>query len=183
MKLTKLTGAVLLLTSLSALAGKESDVLAAMAIQRADFSVEQSIQKVSQDYAPYILEFEIDEHHNQATYDIEAVNFETQKIHKLELSLEDGSVLKKENKNLQYLMVNRLDKDELQALEELQASDFELDTTIAQLKQKYKAEVLEFELENKKGITFYKFKLINEQGPKHIIVDIKTGTILPVMGN
>lgn len=181
MKYPKLIGAALILTSVSAVAGKEDDVLATMAIQRANFTLEQAIEKVSSDYAQYIIEFEIDDHHNQATYEIEAINFDTQEKHKLELSLEDGSVLKEEKKSLKYLMVNRLDDDELLALEELKASNFELGATIAQLKQKYNAELFEFELENEKGITFYKFKLMNEQGPKRVIVDVKTGSALPVM--
>ncbi|MDO6618548.1 hypothetical protein Q4557_17600 [Shewanella sp. 5_MG-2023] len=177
MKLTQLICATLAITSLSAFAGQEDDVLATLAMQRANFSLEQAIEKVSTDYAKHITEFEIDEHNNQAIYEMEAVNLDAQKKHKLELSLEDGAVLKHKTKN----SLSRLDDDELLALQELQASDFNLATTIATLKQKYQADIFEFELENKKGITFYKFKLMGEEGAKRIIVDVKTGTIIPVI--
>lgn len=177
MKCTKLICIALAFTPLAAFADKEDDALATLALQRANFSLEQAIDKVATDYAKHIVEFEIDDHNNQATYDIEAVNLKAEEKHKIELSLTDGAVLKHKTKN----GLSRLDDDDLLALQELQASSFNLSATIAQLKQKYAADVIEFELENKKGITFYKFKLMGEQGLTRVIVDVTTGRVIPVM--
>ncbi|QFU22092.1 hypothetical protein FM038_007975 [Shewanella eurypsychrophilus] len=177
MKWSKLICVALAFTSLSAFADREDDALSALAIQRANFTLEQAIEKVSTDYAKHIVEFEIDDHDNQATYDIEAINLEKKQKHDIELSLADGAVLKHKTKD----SLRRLDDDDLLALKELQASKFNLGATIAQLQLKYSADVFEFELENKKGITFYKFKLMGEQGLTRVIVDVTTGKVIPVM--
>ncbi|PKH60969.1 hypothetical protein CXF83_15735 [Shewanella sp. Choline-02u-19] len=177
MRCTKLICAALAFTSISAFAGQEDDALAALALQRANYTLEQAIEKVSTDYAKHIVEFEIDDHDNQATYDIEAINLETKEKHNIELSLADGAILKHKTQN----SLSRLDDDDLLALQELQASKFNLRATIAQLQLKYSADVFEFELKNKKGITFYKFKLMGDQGLTRVIVDVTTGKAIPVM--
>ena len=177
MKGTKLICIALAFTPLAAFAYKEDDALATLALQRANFSLEQAIDKVSTDYAKHIVEFEIDEHDNQATYDIEAISLKAEVKHDVELSLKDGAVLKHKTKN----SLSRLDDEDLLALQELQASKFDLSATIAQLKLKYSADVIEFELENKKGITFYKFKLMGEHGLTRVIVDVTTGKVIPVV--
>lgn len=182
MKFTKILCATLAFASLSAFAGND-DSLASLALQRANFSVDQAIEKVSNDYSRHITDFEIDDDNNQATYEIETINFKTEQKYKVQLSLEDGNVLKENSKSLKILGMNRLDDDELFALKELKASNFKLSETIATLKQTYNADVVEFELESEKGISFYKFKLMGEQGAKRVLVDIKTGNIIPVMSH
>jgi len=183
MKLSKLMCAALAMTSLSAIAdgGDHDQALSALALQRANYSVEQAIEKVNSDYTGYITEFEVDDYNNQASYEIEVINLITEEKRELQLSLEDGSLLKEKSKNVKILGINRLDDDELFAIKELQSSEFKLDETIALLKEKYQANILEFELDSKKGISFYKFKLITDQGKKRVLVDIKTGNIIPVM--
>jgi uncharacterized membrane protein YkoI len=180
MKFTKIICTTLAFASLSAFAD-EDNLLAILALQRANFSLEQAVEKVNTEYAGHIIEFEIDDYKNKATYEIETINIETEQKHKVKLSLEDGSVLKEESKSIKILGLNRLDDDELFALKELQTSDFKLSSTIATLKEKYNASIIEFELESEKGISFYKFKLMSEQGSKRVIVDIKTGNVIPVM--
>ena len=169
-------------TSLSAVAD-DDNALSALALQRANYSLEQAVEKVNNDYPGHIVEFEVDDYQNQATYEIEMINLVTEEKHKLHISLEDGSVLKEKSNSIKILGINRLDDDELFALKELQASDFKLSETINRLKEKYSADIIEFELESEKGISFYKFKLIGEQGMKRILVDIKTGSVIPVMSH
>lgn len=179
MKLTKLICTAMAFTSISAFAGSD-DAITTLALQRANFTLEQAIEKVSTDYSKHITEFEIDDHKNQATYEFEAINLEKKEKYKVQLSLEDGSILKEKNKSTDRFM-NRLDDDKLLAFNDLQTSNFDLLATIKLLKEKYNASVYEFELENEKGITFYKFKLMGEEGKKRVLVDIKTGNIIPVM--
>jgi len=183
MKLSKLMCAALAMTSLSAIADDHGNdqALSALALQRANYNIEQAIEKVNTDYSGYITEFEVDDYKNQAAYEIEVINLVTEEKRELKLSLEDGSLLKEKNKNIKVLGINRLDDDELFAIKELQTSEFKLSETIALLKEKYSANILEFELDSKKGISFYKFKLITEQGKKRVLVDIKTGNVIPVM--
>lgn len=185
MKISKLMCAALAMTSLSAIAddGDKEHLLSALALQRANYSLEQAIEKVSTDYTGQITEFEVDDYDNQATYEFEVINLVTEEKRELQLSLEDGSVLKEKNKGTKILGINRLDDDKVFAMKELQSSDFKLNETIALLKEKYNADILEFELESKKGISFYKFKLIGEQGKKRVLVDIKTGNVIPVMNH
>ena len=180
MKISKLICAALAMTSLSVVADNDH-ALSALALQRANYTIEQAINKVNTDYAGHITEFEVDDYDNQAAYEFEVINLATEEKRELKLSLADGSLLKEKNKGIKILGMNRLDDDKLFAMKELQSSEFKLNETIALLKEKYNADVLEFELESKKGITFYKFKLIGEQGKKRVLVDIKTGNVIPVM--
>ncbi len=179
MKFTKLICATLALTSFAAVA--DNDALATLALKRANFTLEQAIEKVSNDYPGQIIEFELDDHKGQTSYEIEVINLQKEEKYKLQLSTADGSLLKEKSRSLKIFGLNRLDDDEYQALEELAASEFNLKSTIALLREKYNAELVEFELENEKGITFYKFKLIDQLGRKRVIVDIKTGEMIPVM--
>jgi len=182
MKYPKLLCAALAFTSLSAIAD-DDNALSALALQRANYSLEQAVEKVSNDYQGQIVEFEVDDYQNQATYEIEMINLVTEEKHKLQVSLEDGSILKEKSKSTKILGINRLDDDELFALKELQSAEFNLSETIQRLKEKYNADIFEFELESEKGISFYKFKLMGEQGMKRVLVDIKTGSIIPVMSH
>lgn len=180
--MAKIICAALAFTSLSAVAD-DDNALSALALQRANYSLEQAVEKLSTDYPGHIVELEIDDYQNQATYEIEMINLVKEEKHKLQISLEDGSVLQEKSKSIKILGINRLDDDELFALKELQASDFKLNETIQHLKEKYNGDILEIELESEKGISFYKFKLMSEQGMKRILVDIKTGSVIPVISH
>lgn len=180
MKYPKLVGVALVFTSLFALADND-DALTGFALQRANYSLDQAIEKVNASYQGHIIEFDVEDDNNQLSYEIEVIDLISEEKHKIELSLENGSVLKEKSSSIKVMGMDRLDDDELLALEELQASDFKLRPMMNMLKDKYKADILEFELENEKGITFYKFKLINEQGVERVLVDVKTGHVIPVM--
>lgn len=182
MKFTKIICAALAATSLSAFADDgEHGMMSALAVQRANFTVEQAIQKVSNDYTGLITEFEVDDHNNKAVYEFEVINLAGEEKRELLLSLEDGSLIKDKNKGTKILGINRIDDDKVYAIQELQNSNFKLAEAIAMLQDKYQATLLEFELESEKGISFYKFKLLGEQGKQRVLIDIKTGNVIPVM--
>ncbi|WP_019614964.1 PepSY domain-containing protein [Psychromonas ossibalaenae] len=179
MKFTKLICAALALTSFTVAA--DDDALSVLALKRASFTLEQAVEKVTTDYQGQIIEFELDDHDGQSTYEIEVINLQKEEKYKLHLSTADGTVLKEKSRSLSTLGFSRLDDDEYQALKELETSQFSLSSALAELREQYTAEVMEFELENEKGITFYKFKLIDQQGRKRVIVDVKTGEMIPIM--
>ncbi len=172
MKLKSLIcGVTIALASFTALA--DDDALSVLALKNAKFTVEQAIEKVSQEYKGSIVEFEVDDHRGQASYEFEIVNLQSEQKYKLQVSNEDGSILKEKTTNLK--------SDEKEAVNTLTAAKLNLKSTLTLVRQKYNAEVVEFELKNKKGITFYKFKLYDENGRKRIIVDVETGEMVPVM--
>lgn len=179
MKYPKLVGTTLVFTSAFAMADND-DALAGLALQSANYSFEQAIEKAYADYKGQITEFEVEDENNQLSYEIEMIDFTAAQKHKLVLSLEDGTVLKDKSSSIKVMGMDRLDDDELRALKELQASDFKLRPTMTRLQDRYKAEIVDFELENDKGITFYKFKLFNDQGMQEVLVDVKTSHIIPV---
>lgn len=171
--------AALAFSSTAAMADDEA--LSALAIKRANFSLEQAIEKVHNTYAGQITELELDDYHGQAVYEIEVVNLNQGQQHKLKLSLSDGEMLKNESRKLTLLGISKLDEDERLALEQLSQADFSLSQTVAMLSSKFQAQVLELELENEKGITYYKFKLLGEQGKQRVIVDVLNGETIPVL--
>lgn len=165
-----------------AVTADEDHVLAAFALKNATFTQQQAIEKVSANYTGQITEFELDDHNNQAVYEIEIINLKKDEKYKVKLSLINGTILKEKKSSLSSLLGRmRLDNDELLALQQLQASDFNLQQTIKELTTKQNGQLIEFELENEKGITFYKMKLVNEQGIQRILVDIKSGDMIPVV--
>ena len=180
MKLKKLIAATaIVFTSFTAMADSD-DALTAFAMQNASFTLDQAVAKMDTNYPGIITEFEMDDHKGQAVYEIESINLKKEEKSKIKLSAVDGAVTKEKVKSLSTLGVSHLDDDELLALQMVTKSNFSLQTTINNIRAKYKAQIIEFELENEKGITFYKFKLIGEMGRKYVIVDVKTGKMLPV---
>lgn len=171
--------AVIAVTSAAAIA--DDDALSALAMKKAGFSLEQAIEKVHNSYPGQITELELDDYKGQAVYEFDVINLAQQQKHKLKLSLADGEMLKNESSKLSILGVSKIDDDERLALEQLAQSELSLQQTVAMLNTQYQAQVLEFELENEKGITFYKFKLLGEQGKQRIIVDVATGETIPVL--
>ena len=181
MKFKKLIAATaIVFTSFSAIADSD-DALSAFTMQNASFTLEQAIETTHANYPGVITEFEMDDYKGQAAYEIESVNLKNEEKNKIKLSSVDGSVVKEKNKSLSTLGVSHLDADELLALQTVSESNFSLKTTIKEISQKYKAQIIEFELENEQGLTFYKFKLIGEMGRKYIIVDVKTGKMIPTV--
>ncbi|MEE1674948.1 PepSY domain-containing protein [Agarivorans aestuarii] len=171
--------AAVALTSTAVMA--DDDALSALAIKKAGFSLEQAIEKVHNTYPGQITELELDDYRGQAVYEVDVVNLAQEQKHKLKLSLADGEMLKNESSKLSILGVSKLDEDERIALEQLAESELSLQQTVAMLNNKYQAQVIEFELENEKGITFYKFKLLGEQGKQRVIVDVASGETIPVL--
>ncbi|WP_028862993.1 PepSY domain-containing protein [Psychromonas aquimarina] len=178
-KLNKLICAAAALTSFTAAA--DNDALSLLVLKRADFTMEQAVEKVSSDYPGQIVGFKLDDHRGQSTYQIKVLNLQKEDKYKLHLSTEDGSLLKEKSSSFKTLGFNSLDDGDYQALRELQVSEFNLQSTITILNEKYNAQIVEFELENEKGITFYKFKLMDQQGRKHVIVDVKTGEMNSIL--
>ncbi|GDY25368.1 MULTISPECIES: PepSY domain-containing protein [unclassified Agarivorans] len=171
--------AAVALTSTAAIA--DDDALSALALKKAGFSLEQAIEKVNTTYPGHITELELDDYKGQAVYEVDVINLAQEQQHKLKLSLSDGEMLKNESSKLTILGVSKIDDDERLALEQVAESELSLQQTIAMLNDKYQAQVLEFELENEKGITFYKFKLLGQQGKQRVIVDVVTGETIPVL--
>ena len=181
MKFIKIICITLGLSSFAATAD-EDHLLDAFALKNATFTQQQALEKVSANYVGQITEFELDDHNNQAVYEIEIINLKEDEKYKVKLSLINGTILKEERSSLSNLLgTTRLDSDELYALQQLQASDFNLQQTIKHLTDKQNGQLIEFELENEKGITFYKMKLVTEQGTQRILVDVKSGDMIPVI--
>lgn len=183
MKLTKriCTTAAALITLTSGLAMANDDFLSALALERAQFSPQQAIEKINTNFTGNIVEFELDDHKGKTVYEFEVIDFAQEQINKLKISSDDGTIVKNESKSMTILGVNRLDEEDRQALTALNNSEFDLNASILELSEKYDSQVIEFELENEKGITFYKFKLIGDTGITKVIVDVETGKAIPVM--
>ncbi|WP_245597674.1 PepSY domain-containing protein [Psychromonas aquimarina] len=65
-------------------------------------------------------------------------------------------------------------------LNQLDTSKFDLQASINKIQKNYGSSVVELELENKKGITFYEIELLNDN---ELIIDVVTGEIIPIKRN
>ncbi len=169
-----------LVTSLalgSTLAVADDDALAMLSLQGTNVSMDQAIDKVSSSYPGLVQELELDDYQGQSVYEIKLFDIKQNKEHKVKLSTQSGEVLEAETSNTYTMGMDQLDSDERIALEHLQKSRLSLKEMLNKVSNKYPGWVTEFELENKKGLTFYQFTLTGERGEKEVFMDVQTGNM------
>ncbi|WP_019617101.1 PepSY domain-containing protein [Psychromonas ossibalaenae] len=168
----------LVVTSFAAAA--DNDGLSELALKRANFSIEQAVEQVTNNYPGKITELKLDDHNHQAVYKIEIINEKEGIEQTLKYSTADGSLLKDERESLSVAGFSKLDEKDHVMLSQLDTTKFDLQASINKIQKDYGSSVVELELENKKGITFYEVELLNDN---ELIIDVVTGEIVPLKRN
>ncbi|WP_028865117.1 PepSY domain-containing protein [Psychromonas aquimarina] len=168
----------LVLTSFTAAA--DNDGLSELALKRANFSIEEAVEKVTDSFPGKITELKLDDYNHQAVFEIEVINEKEGIEHKLKFSTADGKLLKDERESLSIASFSKLDDKDRVMLSQLDTSKFDLQASINKIQKDYGSSVVELELENKKGITFYEVELLNDN---ELIIDVVSGEIIPIKRN
>ncbi|WP_019616266.1 PepSY domain-containing protein [Psychromonas ossibalaenae] len=168
----------LVLTSFAAAA--DNDGLSELALKRANFSIEQVVEKVANNFPGKITELKLDDYNHQAVFEVEVINEKEGIEHKLKFSTADGKLLKDERESLSVAGFSKLDEKDHAMLNQLDTAKFDLQASISKIQKDYGSSVIELELENKKGITFYEVELLNDN---ELIIDVVTGEIVSIKRN
>ncbi|MFC3150249.1 PepSY domain-containing protein [Litoribrevibacter euphylliae] len=151
-------------------------------MKRSNLSIEPALVAISDKFPGQINEVELDDHKNQFVYEAEVVNLSEGKLHEVVYNPLTGMVELKETENISLLGFNRFDDEELKALKSMDAKQFSLLGQLAKVKQSHPGLVREVELENEKGVSYYKIKLMSPDGVrKKVILDTENGEMIPVM--
>ncbi len=160
------------LTLISFMTAANNDGLSELALKRAGFSLEQTVQKVTKSFPGKITELKLDDHNHQSVFEVEVINEQQEIKHELKFSTADGRLLKTETTSLSSAGFSSLDDKDRLMLSQLDTSKFNLQASIKRIQKEYGSSIVELELENKKGITFYQVELSND---KELIIDVLTG--------
>ncbi|WP_028862050.1 PepSY domain-containing protein [Psychromonas aquimarina] len=168
------------LTLISFMTTANNDGLSELALKRADFSLEQTVEKVTNSFPGKITELKLDDYNHQSVFEVEVINEQEQIKHELKFSTADGRLLKDERTSLTTAGFSSLDDKDHLMLSQLDNSKFNLQASINSVQKKYGSSIIELELENKKGITFYQVELLND---KELIIDVVTGETVLLSNN
>jgi len=128
------------------------------------------------------IELEIEHKGDRIVYEAEVFDLKNEKLLEVAYYPESSQVELVESENLTVLGFDRFDEDEMAVIKKMAADDFSLSGQIAKVKATYPGVVKEVELERKKGVSFYKIKLMNAGGERQkVILDVASGEMIPVM--
>lgn len=180
---TTLLAGLLSVAAITAYADDYDDTLSLMALNTSSANIANLTSDVRNISTGVVTEVEVDDHKKSTlVYEFKVIEVEEGIKHQLKYSLEDGSLLKHEQKSLTRLGFSQLDSEEQTAIEAVKNANFDILKALVDLEQKYSAKVIEAELETKKGIVFYKVKLANaEQGKIKLLINVANGEEIPVM--
>jgi hypothetical protein len=169
--------------SASAYADDYDDALSLMALNTSSANIATLTSEVRSLSTGVVIEVEVDDHKKSSfVYEFKVVDLQEGVKHELKYALEDGLLLKHEEKSLTRLGFSKLDSEDKTAIEAVENANFDILKALVALEQKYSAKVIEAELETKKGIVFYEVELANaEQGKIKLLINVANGEEIPVM--
>lgn len=165
------------LTLLSFIATASDEGLSQLALQQAHFPIEKAVEEVKNNYPGLITEVKFDDYNYQSVFEVDVINQEKNVKHELKFSTADGLLLKEEKTRLSTAGYSHIDDKFLAKLTQLEKSNIDLLASINTIQGEYRSKIVEIELENKKGMTFYEVELSNGS---ELILDIVTGKIIPI---
>ena len=157
----------------------ESETLIRLAMQNAALQPEQVMAQTLEKYPGFIEEFSIDEEDDRMVYELSVINPETGRRTELEIDIVSGKTLETEEEKIRSW--NAADKTFSGIkYQQLVNGQVTLQTAVEEAKKLTPGLLIEAELEEEKGIVFFEIELLAENSWKTVVVDIKTGKLIPV---
>lgn len=154
----------------------------AIHLNRAKVTEVEAMQLIQQAYPGSIYEFEFEEHEGVWVYEAEVVDQSKGKLNEVLLNPETSEIKLRETEKLAVLGFNRFDEGEQAALDLIEATNYSLVGHLAKLKAEQPGYIQEVELEHSKGVSYYKVKMLSQDGAKKkVILDIENNSMIPVM--
>jgi uncharacterized membrane protein YkoI len=173
---------LLLGSAVLSLPASADDAAELLHMKRGNLRVEPALIAINDAYPGLVYELELDDHKDELVYEAEVVSLKEGKLYEVVYHPVSGQVDLKETENISLLGFNRFDEAELMALEQMDKGKYSLEGQLAKVKANYPGSVKEIELENEKGVSYYKIKLISPDGVrKKVILDTENGQMIPVM--
>ena len=168
----------LYVVSTAALAGQD-DVIARLAIERAEVKPDQAMALVEQQYPnSRIVEFSLDDDddHPQMRYELKVVDPKASQTIELYVDAATGLVTEDERENYGSWF-SKEDKHKYQQL----MKGTTLQQAVAEAQKVAPGILLEAELESEKGIVYFETEILTNTALEKVVVDLSTGKPIPVV--
>ncbi|WP_111637353.1 PepSY domain-containing protein [Marinomonas shanghaiensis] len=150
-----------------------------LALKSSQTSLDTVIATFKADYPSIVTEIELDEEDNILMYEIKGIDLEEGTRYKAHYALHNGEKISNYSKSLRFMGFNKLDDHDLAALETVKNQGISIQDAIALTNLPEGSYIESIELERKRGLTFYEVKSIGPSGSTKILIDAKSGEIVP----
>lgn len=158
------------------------DEVEMLALKSSDTSIEQALTTFRSQYPGTIVEVELDHEDDQMVYEVKAIDLDGHERLKIAYAITDLSEVDSDRDSLSLLGFNKLDDEDVSALETVQAEGaITIDRAIEIAKANSAAFIKSVELEHKRGLTYYEVKMFDENGKQRLLIDAKSGEAIPSM--
>lgn len=181
-KITTAITTLAIAVSGSAFADDFDNGVGVLALQSGTATITELATDISQRVDGIIVEAEYDDFDNEYGYEFKVIDLDNDNEYEFSYAIADGRLIAEETEKLSTFGFSDLEDKERTAIQTVISSNFDIVTAVSNLENKYNSKLLEFELENKKGIVFYEVKLFNiESGKQSLLVNVENGQEIPVI--
>ena len=158
------------------------DELELLALKSSDTRMEDALSAFRSNYAGTVIEIELDDEDHSMVYEIKAIDLKGGEEHKASYTLKGAQQIKYSSESLNVLGFSKLDDDDAAAVKAVQAdSAISIDQALEIARKHSDAYIESIELENKRGLTFYKVEYIGPGPERRLLIDALTGEQVPSM--
>lgn len=181
-KITAAITTLALTVSTSVLADDFDKGVGVLALQSGSATFNDIATDIHQRVDGVIVEAEFDDFDNEYGYELKVIDLDSDNEYEFSYAISDGRLVAEETESLTTFGFSDIEDKERTAIQTVLSSNFNIVTAVSDLENKYNAKLVEFELENKKGIVFYEVKLFNlESGKQSLLVNVENGQEIPVI--
>ena len=156
---------------------KEELAVAKSIMDKSGITAQQAIKKVQQDYKGVIYSYDLDDEDDVYYHEIKLIDIEEDKKIKLIISIENGTVVKKEwNRLFSWF----LEDDRIVRARKLATMKYTILDAIDALELAEDSLLEEIEVKDKQGVLFFELETIDDDGEKDWLVDANNNQLIPV---
>lgn len=156
----------------------QEDQLMLQALKSSKVSLNSLLEKFQADFPSTVMEIELDDEDNILVYEIKGIDLKEGVRYKAKYALYSGEEIDRHSKSLRFMGFNKLDDNDQAALEALQQG-VSIKNAIALSNPQEGSYIESIELEHKRGLTFYEVELLGPSGSTKILMDAKSGEVIP----
>ncbi|MFD1383177.1 PepSY domain-containing protein [Rhodanobacter aciditrophus] len=153
-----------------------------LALKSADTSMEDVIAEFRSKYSGTVVEVELDDKKHSIVYEVKAIDLDAGEGHKASYTLRGKQETEYNKRSLNVLGFSKLDDDDAAAVKAVQAeSAISMDKALEIARNHSDAYIESIELENKRGLTFYKVEYMGPGKERRLLIDALSGEQVPSM--
>ena len=151
-------------------------VVAAQVIKASGITADKAIDIAKKAYEGTVLQFEMDDEHNQLLYNVELVNSDKSEIYEVEVDASNGKIVKE---TTERNPMSRKNIKLLAAAKAIQKAGFTVKDAIAKVNPDNTLMVKEVDYDNKLGVSYFEVEAFGETGRQKFLIDINQKSVIP----